>query len=244
MIVTRYRIEAPIKLTAAVVADLHGEPTDELYKALEKEKPDVILCPGDLCTVADCENADPAWKKKRLQEQERALLFLRNAGQIAPVYYSRGNHEWGIDNKYRERVREAGTVLLENKWAQFRDGVFIGGQSSARHYGREKLTGEPIPPDAEWLKQDAPDGYKILLCHHPEYFSLVKNYTDLCIAGHAHGGQWRFFGRGVFAPGQGLFPKYTKGVYHDKMIVSAGLSNETKIPRFFNPIELVIAELG
>ena len=80
-------------------------------------------------------------------------------------------------------------------------------------------------PDMEWLK-DSLDGFRVLLNHHPEYYPLVEPYADLILAGHGHGGHWRAFGRGVFAPGQGWFPKYTKGQY-GKMIVSAGLTNTT-----------------
>lgn len=100
----------------------------------------------------------------------------------------------------------------------------------------------PTIPDTEWLR-NSPDGYKILLCHHPEYYPLIAPYADLIVAGHTHGAQWRFFGLGVFAPNQGWFPKYSKGKY-DKMIVSAGLTNTTWVPRINNPCELVIVECG
>ena len=44
---------------------------------------------------------------------------------------------------------------------------------------------------------------------------------------------------GLFAPGQGLFPRWTRGIYDNRLIVTAGLSNTAKIPRFFNPREIV-----
>ena len=63
----------------------------------------------------------------------------------------------------------------------------------------------------------------------------------------AHGGQWRFFGRGVFAPGQGLFPKYTSGIYkgeHGKLLVGRGLGDSHKFPpRIFNRTEVIIVTL-
>jgi hypothetical protein len=96
-------------------------------------------------------------------------------------------------------------------------------------------------PDTEWLK-DSPEGYKVLLSHHPEYFGLIKDYADLILAGHSHGGQIRLFGHGLFAPGQGFLPKYSKGRY-ENMIVSAGLANTTWVPRLFNPTEIVIVEM-
>ena len=97
-------------------------------------------------------------------------------------------------------------------------------------------------PDTSWLDDfcsvDAP---KVLLCHHPEYYEryLKDRAIDLTVSGHAHGGQWRFFGRGVFAPGQGLFPKYTYGVHDGRFVISTGLK-VSSIPRFFNPPEVVL----
>jgi predicted MPP superfamily phosphohydrolase len=67
---------------------------------------------------------------------------------------------------------------------------------------------------------------------------------DLIVCGHAHGGQWRLFGRGVYAPGQGLFPKYTSGVLDGVCVISRGLGNHTRVPRIFNPPELVLISLS
>jgi predicted MPP superfamily phosphohydrolase len=114
-------------------------------------------------------------------------------------------------------------------------------------------------------------GYRILLCHHPEYRdrylrklsaqsdgrgvpSAGRNDQaenldiDLILSGHAHGGQWRLYNPfkrqwiGVFAPGQGLWPRWTKGVYEGRLVVSAGLSNTVSVPRLFNPTEIVYIE--
>ena len=86
------------------------------------------------------------------------------------------------------------------------------------------------------------DGYKILLCHYPHYYErcLKDVPVDLVLSGHAHGGQWRIFGRGVYAPHQGLFPKYTSGIHSGNHIISRGVVNNAKpIPRFFNPCEVI-----
>ncbi|MGN1105142.1 MAG: metallophosphoesterase, partial [Huintestinicola sp.] len=64
-----------------------------------------------------------------------------------------------------------------------------------------------------------------------------------------HGGQWRvpFLINGVYAPEQGLFPKYAGGMYEATdgiMIVSRGLSRTNDIiPRIFNNPELVIIDI-
>lgn len=97
-------------------------------------------------------------------------------------------------------------------------------------------------PDTAWLKYFAaasPDAFHVVISHHPEYLPLVPPSVDLVLSGHAHGGQWRVFSHGVWCPGQGLWPKYTKGVYEGRLVVSAGLSNTAKVPRIFNPCEVV-----
>ena len=91
------------------------------------------------------------------------------------------------------------------------------------------------------------DGFRILLCHHPEYWPAYIRETDidLTLSGHAHGGQWQipFTNQGIFAPGQHLFPKYTSGIYKNRLAVSRGMANTVCIPRFFNPREILLLEL-
>ena len=72
---------------------------------------------------------------------------------------------------------------------------------------------------------------------------IKQQDIDLVVSGHAHGGQWRFFGRGVFAPGQGLFPKYTAGVHDDRLVISRGLKKTVMPPRIFNPLEIVVIDI-
>ena len=110
-------------------------------------------------------------------------------------------------------------------------------------------------PAVSWLDQFSKlSGYKVLLSHHPEYYDQIDSVhvapetpstpsVDLLLCGHTHGGQWRLFNRGLFAPGQGFFPKYSKGEY-GRMVISAGLTNTTWIPRINNPTEIVYINCG
>ena len=81
-----------------------------------------------------------------------------------------------------------------------------------------------------------------------EYFNIYsKDNIDLVFSGHAHGGQVRLpFIGGLYAPGQGLFPKYTRGIYkqnNTSMVVSRGLGNSIFPIRVFNRPELVVVTL-
>ena len=105
------------------------------------------------------------------------------------------------------------------------------------------VTASQHHPDTAWLQAfSSTPGFHLLLSHHPEYLPLVPPSVDLVLSGHAHGGQWRVFSHGVWCPGQGLWPKYTKGVYEGRLVVSAGLSNTARVPRICNPTEVVYLE--
>jgi predicted MPP superfamily phosphohydrolase len=85
-----------------------------------------------------------------------------------------------------------------------------------------------------------------LLAHRPEKIAYYRNFSfDLILSGHTHGGQVRIplILNGLYAPNQGFFPKYGGGLYkHEKLvhIISRGLSINPKLPRIFNPPELVV----
>ena len=235
------KLGKPVRL--AVAADLHGNPYDRVVSLLRAEQPDAILIPGDLTDYEGILADDPA-----------IFGFLRACAGIAPTYYSIGNHETGcyrhgnffrkpekrqIPAEFAERVAKTGAFLLRNESRKCGELTVCGLDSG--------LNGKENKPDAAALDAFAAlSGVRVLLCHHPEYFiPYVQKYDfDLVVCGHAHGGHWRVFGRGVFAPDQGLFPKYTSGVIGGRCVISRGLGDHTHIPRFCNPRELVIVEFG
>ena len=67
-------------------------------------------------------------------------------------------------------------------------------------------------------------------------------------SGHAHGGQLKIFGIGLYAPGYGFFPKYYDGLYKDKktgkvLVVSRGLGNSIFPFRLYNRYHLPLVTL-
>lgn len=238
--VTSEKIEKPLRL--AVVADLHNKFQDNLPDLLRAGKPDAILIPGDLTDADAIRRDDPS-----------VYHFLELCASIAPTFYSTGNHENGCyrhgnlfarPNKtplppdFAQKVAQTGAVLLQNESAEF-SGLWICGLDSG-------VDGKTNRPDAAALEKfDALPGFRVLLCHHPEYYVpyIGKTTIDLTVCGHAHGGHWRFFGRGVYAPEQGLFPKYTSGILDGRCVISRGLGDHTWIPRINNRRELVFIDL-
>ena len=222
-------LTAPV--TVAHVSDLHDRSPKTVLAALEALSPDLIALTGDLF--------------HRLDTARYALPFLRAAAGIAPTVYSLGNHEW-LEEGDRERITACGAILLDNESVRVGE-LTVGGLSSG--FGRQKqgnLKATPAPDRAFLARFAAEEGVRLLLCHHPEYYpEFIRPLPiHLTLSGHAHGGQWRIGRQGIFAPGQGLFPRYTGGLYDGgRLEVSRGLSNTAPVPRLFNPTELPVLRL-
>ena len=231
MITTKYNINLPLKksLRIAVAADIHSTAKyKDIADTIDRTMPDAVLIPGDLCHAAD--------------SYEIPLRFLELVTSIAPVYYTFGNHERDTDESL---FNIDGVHLVNDSFEQFGD-VLIGGLRSGFQGQKETNFSRTPEPNIAFLDEfENESGVKILMCHHPEYYPryLEGRSFDLILSGHAHGGQWRFFGRGLFAPGQGFFPKYTSGMYGN-MIVSRGLSNNVFVPRLFNKPELIVLDIA
>ena len=252
--------EYPTPLSIALLTDLHNRPFEDTISCVKELHPDIIAVAGDLILGHRFYGNIPI-----VEKQENVIPFLKACAAVSPTFFSYGNHEWQLNDIDVSAIRSTGAVILDNDYVSYR-GVCIGGFTSARRTAYSSLdiptssNGEMYPdihipdnvkektvPDTSWLGNfELQPGYKILLCHHPEYRDLYlkDRKIDLILSGHCHGGQIRLFGHGLFSPGQGIFPKYTNGVYGN-MIVSAGLANTAGIiPRLFNPREIVYISSG
>lgn len=212
------KLKTPKRLL--IISDLHDDRYDDLLPLLREA--DVLLMPGDLSI---------AYR----QEYDRAIAFLQEAAQVIPTFVGVGNHEMRLEDftAYRQRVADTGAKFLFNTYVRFGE-LVIGCWYRPQKYGH-----------ADFLPAfEAEEGCRILLCHRPEdYLQNLRDVdVDLVLAGHTHGGQIRFFNRGLYASGQGVFPKYTKGIV-EKMIISTGVSNRVLVPRWNNPCEVVRVQL-
>ena len=249
----------PCPMFTALLTDFHNSDPKPILESLEANQPELITIAGDLI-YGDF----PEGGKQILSKRSKTCALLRGCVGIAPTFMSLGNHEWMLSGSDLKVISDIGVGLLDNKWLRFRD-VVIGGLSSAYYteyraicdahpekgpypVSIRTLQRETVRPETEWLdKFEKQPGYKILLCHHPEYYPeyLQDRNIDLILSGHAHGGQWRYYSllrrewAGIFAPGQGFFPRLTSGVKDSRLVISRGLSNPTKVPRINNPPEIV-----
>ncbi len=230
----------------AQISDLHnaefGKNNAELLSLLSGSRPDIIVITGDLI---DAQRTDV----------ERAVCFAQESVKIAPTYYTTGNHE-AASSQYdtlKAGLEAAGVIVLEDEIVYLERGgetITLLGLEDPDFMVKGDMFGEVPAMVSTKLRNliDDESGYTILLSHRPELFeTYVDGGIDLVFSGHAHGGQFRLpFIGGLFAPNQGLFPKYDAGLYTDgstSMMVSRGIGNSIIPFRFNNRPEIVLVEL-
>ncbi len=246
--VTRQYTVATDKIAAGslrliLISDLHamryGKKQEHLLSEIAALKPDLLLFAGDV--LAEDKDRAPA------------LELLEALGKRYPCYYVTGNHEYRSDkpDEVRAIVRSYGitvlcgtSVLCDTACGKIR----IAGIDDLQEAGLEGALAQ-----AETALNNDDGVFTVFLCHHPELsVRFAKEYGkafDLALSGHAHGGQWRIPGliNGVFAPHQGIFPKYAGGLYdlgeNRTLVVGRGLGKSFPIPRIFNPPELVCIDV-
>lgn len=237
------KLRGPKTLRMALISDLHarryGKKQEKLAEILRAEKPDLLLFAGDV--VAEDKDRTPA------------LELLDALGKNYPCFYVTGNHEYrsGKPEEVREIVRSYGLTVLRGESVLFDTEcgkIRIAGIDDMQEAGFDGVLAQ-----AKAALEGEKSVFTVFLCHHPELpVCLAKEhglFFDLAVSGHAHGGQWRLPGviNGLYAPHQGLFPKYAGGFYdlgeERTLIVGRGLAGNLPIPRLFNPPELVIIDV-
>jgi Predicted phosphohydrolases len=223
----------------AVVSDFHnaqyGNDNAGLLADIRAQQPDIIAITGDF---VDCHRTDFGVAER----------FAKGLVEIAPCYYVLGNHEtWIGEGKesYEQAMKAAGVMILRNAFVPLK-----------RNGETLQIIGLDDPDfgdtnfalQKELVSMPLMDDYSILLSHRPEMFEVYSaENMDLALCGHAHGGQVRLpFIGGLFAPNQGLFPKYDAGMFTEKnttMIISRGIGNSSFPVRFNNRPEILIVRL-
>lgn len=223
------------------LSDLHipdnGPSIKNIIKEVENQKPDVIVMTGDIID-GDVGN--------KIDELTELSIGLSN---ITTTYAVSGNHEKrnGNYDNWKEAINKSDVKIIDNEVDLYtKNGaslLFIGVEDSNRkkfqeYNGKSEFDGIP----------------KILLAHHPEYFEWYSSKEfgaelELMFSGHAHGGQFRipFINMGIIAPGQGIFPKKTSGIYTNSqgknLVVSRGLGSSSFPIRLNNRVHLPVIEL-
>lgn len=240
-------IDGDVKIV--FLSDLHGrefgDGNSKLIEQIEAQDPDIIAFVGDLIN----RNADA-------EEIENMLGFMKQLSEIAPTYFSIGNHETDFFSENGEGllddVRASGITVLECEYEDLTvNGTTfrLGGMSELAYYGGDGK----YDPKAEPFLKDYCDTElpKVMLSHRPEAFGFkyaCQDWdVDLILSGHTHGGLVRLpIVGGLMAPIQGWFPYFSYGEYQEydsKIIITSGFAGYEGFPRMYNPPEISVVTL-
>lgn len=228
------KIKKPLRIV--LLTDFHsssyGKNQQVLIDVIDEQAPDIILLAGDI--------AENVRNHKHTEE-----LLEQIAGKY-PCFYTVGNHEeWsGECGKIKEMFRSYGVTVLE-------------GDSEILDFGGQKIrvsgadNSLPLEQYKACCENAGDDIFTVFMSHRPDHVDMYSGRGfDLVVSGHAHGGQVRIphILNGLYAPNQGIFPKYAGGRYtladgKTEMIVSRGLCKNI-FPRVFNPPEVVVIEIN
>ena len=236
------------------LSDLHskefGKSNNILLEAIYNEKPDIVVATGDLID-------------SNMKRIDNIVGFLESINKTIPVFYIPGNNEMRCKkiNEIVHKLRYKKVNVLDNEIRTIKVKstiVNILGLVENRvddgelFYEKIKSKYESEKSKELFTRLEKMNGVKIVLSHYPENFeaneeiSYSKYKFDIMFAGHAHGGQFilPFIG-GIFAPGQGLIPKYYSGIYgkENKLVVSRGLGNSGFPLRLFNRPNIVVVNI-
>lgn len=213
------------------ISDFHSNEYINLNKLLsdiDKLNSDYIFITGDMISRNEV-------------SFNQTLEFLNLLiDKCENIYYVLGNHEMENSNvnKYIKIVEELGINILDDETIK-REDLTISGLNF--YHSNEEYN--------NLVKNLNSKTFNIILTHSPSRIpKVIQGKEDLILTGHTHGGQIRIPIIGaLIAPGQGIFPKYEKGLYKIKntnLYVNSGLGNSSISVRILNPVSMTIIELN
>lgn len=235
------------------LSDLHnacfGKDNALLFDKVKVCRPDVIFVTGDMIIG------------KPGQDVAFAANTMNALCEIAPVYFSMGNHELRASiytgtygdmwEQFRCQLRPEIHMLLDQteEIRQKDEGIYVHGLNLTPALYRRMVR---TPMEPAYLEEifgicDT-SRYHIFLAHNPDYFEeYVRWGADLTFSGHVHGGMIRIpLLGGALSPMIHFFPKYDKGQFEQNgcyMILSGGLGNHTFKFRVNNLPEIILTTL-
>ena len=224
----------------AIVSDLHGarygENQSEITAALERENPHAVILLGDI------------FDHRGVEAQAKALVSA--LADRFTCYFVPGNHEYktGELGQIRDILSAAKMPILAGESV-----ILRVNETRMQLFGIDDAEAG-IERQQQQLKvaaaERSADLYSILAIHVPnDAAQYLPHGFDLMLSGHTHGGQFAVPGllNGLYAPGQGVFPKLGGGRYdfaQQTLVICRGLSQKPLwLPRLGNPPELCFVTL-
>lgn len=236
------------------LSDLHnaifGKANEDLIRKIKELQPDIILVTGDMI----------------IGKPGKDVIFAADTmnalTEIAPVYFSMGNHELRCSiykevyqdmwEDFCKRLTPSIHLLLDEKTVINRgnDSIYLYGLNLTPELYK-RMFHTPMPADylnslfgiCDYTK------YHIFMAHNPDYFEEYAEWgANLTFSGHIHGGMIRIpLIGGALSPMIHFFPRYDKGLFefsNKYMILSGGLGNHTFKFRVNNLPEIVSVTLS
>ena len=178
-------------------------------QTISENTPNIIVITGDLIDMNHT-------------NMDTVLDFVKNAIQIAPIYYVPGNHEAALSqyDKLKEELKSVGVIVLEDKAVQLENNgstVTLIGLSDPNFAIRNDVFDETPAMVSTKLNDllESENDYTILLSHRPELFeTYVDGGIDLVFSGHVHGAvPAAVYRRGGCPQSRAVSQIYRRGIY-------------------------------
>ena len=217
------------ELRITQISDYHNNyriDQNKLIDEIKKFNPHIIVLTGD---IIDSETKDISIIMKLMEE---LMKINKN------IFFVRGNHEIAslYEGDFIYRLEKMGITILDNTNKTINiEGEEINICGLSFYIDKEDYT--------KAMEGIDKNKFTILLSHSPNKpIEFSEGIEDLILSGHTHGGQVRLPIIGaLIAPGQGLFPKYSKGIYkleNTILYIDSGLGNSVLPLRLFNRIQI------
>lgn len=225
-------------ITLLQISDFHGSTSRYMTRRLISEaariKPDAILITGDLVD-------------SKTVEFGNVYALIESLGSVCPnVFIVFGNHERNNARRAEltERLKALGVTLLDNKSTSISiRGSHINICGVGDPYSRRDKI-EKAMKGVDTKK------YTVLLSHSPRIRDRLQHYNpDLILCGHTHGGQVRLpFIGALIAPGEGVFPKFDKGLFKLEngsiLYIDSGVGTSELPIRLFNRSQISVIRIA
>jgi predicted MPP superfamily phosphohydrolase len=218
------KIAAGQEVKVVQITDLHDKKffdnQVQIYDKIRQENPDFIVLTGDIID-------------RSTRDYSYVYSFIDNLKKInSRIYFIPGNHELSHEDigDFIKQLEEKGVVVAGADPERYQTIDIYG----AKYY-------DDIP------KAVAPKRFSLLLVHDPSFVIKNGGSFDLILAGHTHGGQVRLpFVGAVYAPGQGIFPRYSKGLFDvngTELYIDSGLGSTFLPIRFMDQSQFSVIDL-
>lgn len=233
----KFYTDKNLSLKILLISDFHSNSlkrtNERIWENIHALDFDLAAITGDLL-------------QSRLGELEPIKQHLRRLSERVPVFYVEGNHEKFIYTEVYRELEKIGVKGLENRRVRLKvpgGELDVVGVADYNRLKRERF----LPVRRAFSGRNG-EIYTLLLSHQPSIINKIEKYRpDLMLCGHTHGGQVRFpFLPALYAPTQGLLPRYDHGRYRvgeTDIFVSKGVGATFFHIRFFNRPEVAVIEV-